>query len=159
MSYGPPFVCQHYLDSITEPPASAYRALAVAEPFGNLRRLRWAFAEAAVLFIRQSQPGKEYFATLEHQHGKAKALTVLAHKLGRAVNTLNAVSRTNRRLSSLRLLLFHLWLIFFMVTPRGRRILIDEQIKCREEPEPMQIETHTVFRCEQKQEVRRARRK
>jgi transposase len=47
--------------------------------------LRWAFAEAAVLFIRQSQPGKEYFATLEHQHGKAKALTVLAHKLGRAV--------------------------------------------------------------------------
>jgi len=47
--------------------------------------LRWACAEAAVLFIRQSQPGKEYFAKLEHQHGKAKALTVLAHKLGRAV--------------------------------------------------------------------------
>jgi hypothetical protein len=47
--------------------------------------LRWAFAEAAVLFIRQSQPGKEYFATREHKHGKAKALTVLAHKLGRAV--------------------------------------------------------------------------
>jgi transposase len=47
--------------------------------------LRWAFAEAAVLFIRQSQLGKEYFAKLEHQHGKAKALTVLAHKLGRAV--------------------------------------------------------------------------
>jgi transposase len=47
--------------------------------------LRWAFAEAAVLFIRQSQPGKAYFAKLEHQHGKAKALTVLAHKLGRAV--------------------------------------------------------------------------
>jgi transposase len=51
---------------------------------GNVH-LRWAFAEAAVLFIRQSQPGKEYFATLEHKHGKAKALTVLAHKLGRAV--------------------------------------------------------------------------
>jgi transposase len=47
--------------------------------------LRWAFAEAAVLFLRQSQPGKAYFATLAHQHGKAKALTVLAHKLGRAV--------------------------------------------------------------------------
>ena len=47
--------------------------------------LRWAFAEAAVLFIRQSQPGKAYFAKLEHKHGKAKALTVLAHKLGRAV--------------------------------------------------------------------------
>jgi transposase len=51
---------------------------------GNVH-LRWAFAEAAVLFIRQSQPGKVYFTKLEHKHGKAKALTVLAHKLGRAV--------------------------------------------------------------------------
>jgi transposase len=51
---------------------------------GNVH-LRWAVAEAAVLFIRQSQPGKEYFATLEHHHGKATALTVLAHKLARAV--------------------------------------------------------------------------
>ena len=51
---------------------------------GNVH-LRWAFAAAAVLFIRQSQPGKAYFMKLEHQHGKAKALTVLAHKLGRAV--------------------------------------------------------------------------
>jgi transposase len=46
---------------------------------------RWAFAEAAVLFLRQSKSGKAYFAKLEHKHGKAKALTVLAHKLGRAV--------------------------------------------------------------------------
>src|SRR5262245_56033857 len=51
---------------------------------GNVH-LRWAFAEAAILFLRQSQSGKEYFAKLEHKHGKAKALTVLAHKLGRAV--------------------------------------------------------------------------
>ena len=47
--------------------------------------LRWAFAEAAILFLRQNQLGKEYFATLEHNHGKAKALTVLGHKLARAV--------------------------------------------------------------------------
>jgi transposase len=47
--------------------------------------LRWAFAEAAVLFLRHNQPGKEYFTKLEHKHGKAKALTVLAHKLARAV--------------------------------------------------------------------------
>jgi transposase len=47
--------------------------------------LRWAFAEAAVLFLRHNQPGKAYFTKLEHKHGKAKALTVLAHKLGRAV--------------------------------------------------------------------------
>ena len=51
---------------------------------GNVH-LRWAFAEAAVLFLRQRQPGKAYFAKLEHQYGKAKTLTVLAHKLGRAV--------------------------------------------------------------------------
>jgi len=47
--------------------------------------LRWAFAEAAVLFLRQNQLGKAYFTKLEHQHGKATALTVLAHKLARAV--------------------------------------------------------------------------
>jgi transposase len=51
---------------------------------GNVH-LRWAFAEAAVLFLRHTQPGKAYFAKLEHQHGTAKALTVLAHKLARAV--------------------------------------------------------------------------
>jgi transposase len=51
---------------------------------GNVH-LRWAFAEAAILFLRQNQLGKEYFAKLEHKHGKAKALTVLGHKLARAV--------------------------------------------------------------------------
>ena len=47
--------------------------------------LRWAFAEAAILFLRQNQLGKEYFLKLAHKHGKAKALTVLGHKLARAV--------------------------------------------------------------------------
>jgi transposase len=51
---------------------------------GNVH-LRWAVAEAAVLFLRHHQPGKDYFAKLAHKHGTAKALTVLAHKLGRAV--------------------------------------------------------------------------
>jgi transposase len=51
---------------------------------GNVH-LKWAFSEAAVLFLRQNQPGKEYFAKLEHKHGKGKALTVLAQKLARAV--------------------------------------------------------------------------
>ena len=51
---------------------------------GNVH-LRWAFAEAALLFLRQNQPGKASFTKLEHQPGKAKALTVLAHKLARAV--------------------------------------------------------------------------
>lgn len=47
--------------------------------------LRWAFAAAAVLFLRHTQPGKEYFTKLEHKHGKVKALTVLAPQLARAV--------------------------------------------------------------------------
>jgi transposase len=47
--------------------------------------LRWAFAEAAVLFLRHNQPGKDYFIKLAHKPGKATALTVLAHKLARAV--------------------------------------------------------------------------
>jgi transposase len=51
---------------------------------GNVH-LRWAVAEAAVFFLRQNQPGKASFTKLEHKHGKAKALTVLAHKLARAV--------------------------------------------------------------------------
>src|SRR3989449_3936995 len=51
---------------------------------GNVH-LRWAFAEAAVLFLRHNQLGKDYFTKLERKHGKAKALTVLAHKLARAV--------------------------------------------------------------------------
>lgn len=47
--------------------------------------LKWAFSEAAVLFLRQNLAGQRYFATLVRKHGKGKALTVLAHKLARAV--------------------------------------------------------------------------
>ena len=47
--------------------------------------LRWAFAAAAVLFVRHHQPGKADLTKLAHKHGKATALTVRAHKLGRAV--------------------------------------------------------------------------
>ncbi len=46
--------------------------------------LKWAFSEAATLFIRHSAPGKKYFARLERKHSKGKALSVLAHKIGRA---------------------------------------------------------------------------
>ena len=38
-----------------------------------------------MLFLRHNQPGKEYFTKLARKPGKAKALTVRAHKLGRAV--------------------------------------------------------------------------
>ena len=41
---------------------------------GNVH-LRWAFAEAAVLFLRQNQPGKEYFTKWEHKGSISYFLT------------------------------------------------------------------------------------
>jgi transposase len=47
--------------------------------------LKWAFAEAAVLFLRNTPQGQKYLGRLEKKHDKGKALTILAHKLARAV--------------------------------------------------------------------------
>jgi transposase len=47
--------------------------------------LKWAFSEAAVLFLRNNEPGQKYLARLEKKHDKGQALTILAHKLARAV--------------------------------------------------------------------------
>jgi transposase len=51
---------------------------------GNVH-LKWAFSEAAALFLRGNSVGQKYFARLEKKHGKGKALSILAAKLGRAV--------------------------------------------------------------------------
>jgi len=51
---------------------------------GNVH-LKWAFSEAAVLFVRHSGEGKKLLARLEKRFGKGKALSILAHRLGRAV--------------------------------------------------------------------------
>ena len=47
--------------------------------------LKWAFSEAAVLFLRNNPEGRRYRQRLQKKHGKAKSLSILAHKLGRAV--------------------------------------------------------------------------
>jgi transposase len=47
--------------------------------------LRWAFAEAACLFLRQSETAKKWLKRQEKKRGKGKALGILAAKLGRAV--------------------------------------------------------------------------
>jgi transposase len=47
--------------------------------------LRWAFSEAAQLFLKSNEPGRKYLAKLTNKHGKGKALSILAHRLGRAV--------------------------------------------------------------------------
>ncbi len=51
---------------------------------GNVH-LKWAFSESAVLFLRRTADGKKLLARLEKTHGKGKALSILAHKIGRAV--------------------------------------------------------------------------
>jgi hypothetical protein len=47
--------------------------------------LRWAFAEAACLFLRCSERAKKWKAKQAAQRGEGKALAILAAKLGRSV--------------------------------------------------------------------------
>jgi transposase len=47
--------------------------------------LRWALGEAATLLLRESDEAKRFVARLEKKRGKAKALGILAAKLGRCV--------------------------------------------------------------------------
>jgi transposase len=51
---------------------------------GN-EHLKWAFSEASALFLRSNPEGMKYKKRLEKKHGKAKAMSVLSHRLGRAV--------------------------------------------------------------------------
>ena len=47
--------------------------------------LKWAFSEAAVLYLRGNEKAQRYLKNLRKPMPKSKALSVLAHKLGRAV--------------------------------------------------------------------------
>lgn len=47
--------------------------------------LKWAFSEAAVLFLAKCPEGKKLLDRLAKKHGKGKALSILAHRIGRAV--------------------------------------------------------------------------
>lgn len=47
--------------------------------------LKWAFSEAVSLFKRECSDGTDYCARLEKKHGKPRAMSMLACKLGRAV--------------------------------------------------------------------------
>jgi len=49
---------------------------------GNVH-LKWAFSQAAVMFLKGNPEGREYRARIQKKHGKAKSLSILAHKLGR----------------------------------------------------------------------------
>ncbi len=47
--------------------------------------LKWAFSEAAVLFLRRNPEARKYKEKLQKKHGKAKAMAIIAHKLARAI--------------------------------------------------------------------------
>lgn len=47
--------------------------------------LRWAFSEAALLYLRGNKAAEKYYNRLISRHGKAKALTIVAKRLGVAV--------------------------------------------------------------------------
>jgi transposase len=47
--------------------------------------LKWAFSEAAVLLLKGNDRAKRLLEKLTKRHGKAKALSILAQKLGRTV--------------------------------------------------------------------------
>jgi transposase len=65
--------------------ASAGKRLGTSgKKIGNAH-LKWAFSEAATLFLRNNPNGQKLLTRLEKKHGKGKALTILAHKLARAV--------------------------------------------------------------------------
>ena len=67
-----------------EKSSSGKRLGTAGSKIGNVH-LKWAFSEAAVLFLRANPPAQRYVERLRKKHGKAKALSILAHKLGRAV--------------------------------------------------------------------------
>jgi transposase len=60
------------------------RAGSGGHKIGNAH-LKWAFSEAAILFLRANPLGQALFSRLCQQHPTAQALSILAHKLGRAV--------------------------------------------------------------------------
>ena len=73
-----------YARLVTCAQASAGKRLGTGgRKIGNAN-LKWAFSEAAVLFLRQNPKGQGLFKKLQRKHGKGKALSILAHKLGRA---------------------------------------------------------------------------
>jgi len=54
------------------------------DKIGNAH-LKWAFSEAAVLYLRGNEKAQKYLLKLQKRMSKAKVLSALAHKLGRCV--------------------------------------------------------------------------
>jgi len=64
--------------------ASAGKVLGTSGAKIGNAHLKWAFSEAAVLFLRKNPRGQKHLNRLRSRHGKGKALSILAARLGRA---------------------------------------------------------------------------
>ena len=60
------------------------KSLGKGNKIGNAH-LKWAFSEASCLMIREVPQAARFVARKEKKHGKAKALSILAAKIGRGV--------------------------------------------------------------------------
>ena len=47
--------------------------------------LKWAFSEVVPLMMRECEEAKQFVERKEKKHGKSRAMTMLARKIGRAV--------------------------------------------------------------------------
>ena len=65
--------------------SSAVKRLGTQSAKMGNRHLKWAFSEALVLYMRESERAKKYVARLEAKHGKGKAISILSAKIGRAI--------------------------------------------------------------------------
>jgi len=78
--------CAAYARLVTCSQASAGKRLGTSgKQIGNAH-LQGAFPKAATLFLRNNPNGQKLLARLEKKHGTGQALTILAHKLARAVS-------------------------------------------------------------------------
>jgi hypothetical protein len=66
--------------------ASAGKRYGTAGSTRGHAALPWAFAEAAVLLLRDHPAGQKDLTRVEKKHGQGTALTLLAQKPGRAVS-------------------------------------------------------------------------
>jgi len=77
------WVCPHP-PGLTVPQSAGKRSGARNSKIGNVH-LKWAFSEAAVLFLKDNPAAKAWHERLVGRYGKSKALSIMAQKLGRTV--------------------------------------------------------------------------
>ncbi len=77
---------QHFLSYarlVKSQKSSAGKVLGTSGAKIGNAHLKWAFSEAAVLFLRKNPRGQKHLDRLRSKHGKGKALSILAARLGR----------------------------------------------------------------------------